>query len=201
MLFVDAFSHSYINSQDTPFLATQDISQIIKGYGEHDAETIINNCNTQVVFRINDHKNAKIASDNLGEQQILKKTQSDQMSPKTMGDRHTLQEQDKKEQIVLPTEIMSLEKFQFYLNLKGIGTTKTEIAANLYKEFPDRCAEYEKKHFEIKIKDESKGKNVNGELKRIKKNVEGGKKEIKIQDRIRRLREDQAQKQKNLPLP
>ena len=33
VLFIDAFSHSYINEEDTPFLSTQDVHPLTPAFG------------------------------------------------------------------------------------------------------------------------------------------------------------------------
>lgn len=47
-------------------LSTQDLSQLIKKYGEQEAETLINQCSNQVWLKLNAAKAAKFASDAFG---------------------------------------------------------------------------------------------------------------------------------------
>lgn len=107
--------------------ANQDLGRIEQEYGKANLKSFVNNFNTTFMFRINEPDTAEFLSRAIGERQVIKTSQSRQMSPNDVGDRKSFSEQEKLERLILPTEFQELPVGTAILTIAGYGTTKIEI--------------------------------------------------------------------------
>jgi len=114
--------------------ANQDLGRIEEQYGRANLKSFYNNFNTTFTFRIREPETAEFLSRAVGEQQLIKASQSRQMSPNEFGDRKSISEQDKTERLILPTEFQSLPDLQAVVNIAGFGISKINIPALFYRE-------------------------------------------------------------------
>jgi len=105
-------------------VANQDLGAIADLYGNDKKDTFFNNFNLHLVFRINDPTTAEFLSKAFGEREVIKKFQSSQFSPTDLGDRFSVNDQEKLEKIILPTEFQNLWDFHAYLKIANYGLTK-----------------------------------------------------------------------------
>jgi type IV secretory pathway TraG/TraD family ATPase VirD4 len=109
------------------FATAQDKGKLEDIYGRNLLTTINNNCNTKMTFRINDFGSAKYNADDLGEIQEIRKRDARSVSPSPYGDRATINDQEKKDPVVLPAEIQNLDDLEFFIKMSNIGITKMKI--------------------------------------------------------------------------
>lgn len=121
------------------FATAQDKGKLEDIYGRNLLTTINNNCNTRLTFRINDYESARYNADDLGEIQEIRKQDSRSVSPSPYGDRATINDQEKRDPVVLPAEIQNLEDLEFFIKMSNIGITRMKI--------PRRHFPHENQHF------------------------------------------------------
>ncbi|MEG6586709.1 type IV secretion system DNA-binding domain-containing protein [Dendrosporobacter sp. 1207_IL3150] len=114
--------------------ANQDLGRIEEQYGRANLKSFYNNFNTTFTFRIREPETAEFLSKAIGEQQTVKTSYSQQMSPGEMGDRKSINEQEKTERAFLPTEFQSLADLHALMNIAGFGIAKIEIPPIFYRE-------------------------------------------------------------------
>ena len=124
------------------FLVTvnQDLGSIAEKYGKEAIKTLFNNYNIHLTFRINDPETSKFLAEAYGEQEVTRKNRSSSFGPSDSGDRFTLNEQDRIEKIILPTELQTLPTFVACLKISNYGITimKTEkIFTNKQADTPE----------------------------------------------------------------
>jgi type IV secretory pathway TraG/TraD family ATPase VirD4 len=105
-------------------LANQDLGSVSNVYGQDQKETFFNNFNIHLTFRLNDPTTSEFLARGFGKREVIKKYRSSSFSPSDLGDRFTLGEQEKVEEIVLPTEFQNLPNFHSYLKIANFGVTK-----------------------------------------------------------------------------
>jgi hypothetical protein len=115
------------------WIVVQDFGLLDKTYTKSFRQTIYNNCNTDMIFRIKDSDTAKYIVDTRGQKDVIKKVDSTQISPSDMGDRRTIADQQKTELIILPSEITNLTLGEAYLNATGLGVAKIKIPNKKYE--------------------------------------------------------------------
>jgi len=108
-------------------VANQDLGSVIHVYGEAQKSTFFNNFNNSVTFKLNDPQTAEYISKAVGDKEVIKVMDSHQMSPEAMGDRLSLNAQEKLEHVLLPSEFLHLREFQAYIKIADQGLTKVEI--------------------------------------------------------------------------
>lgn len=114
--------------------ANQDLGRIEEAYGRANLKSFFNNFNTTFTFRIREPETAEFLSRAIGEQQLIKISQSRQMSPSEVGDRKSISEQEKIERLILPTEFQSLPDLHAIINIAGYGVSSIAIPPLFYKE-------------------------------------------------------------------
>jgi len=125
-------------SKGAPLIcANQDLGRLEETYGKPNVQTLFNNFNSLVVFRINEPKTAEFLSQAIGEQQIIRSQRSSQISPTDYGDRKSYNEQEKLERIMIPSELQSLKDFQAILRVANYGLAKTKILRIYYDKVND----------------------------------------------------------------
>jgi type IV secretory pathway TraG/TraD family ATPase VirD4 len=109
------------------WLGTQSISQLRRVYGDNDADTIVNNCATNAVFRLEDPQSTNYFSNKFGEQETEEMDRSLSMGSEDSRDGETLMPRRYTRKLVLPSEIANLNDTYFYLKMPGHDLTKTFV--------------------------------------------------------------------------
>lgn len=97
----------------------QNVSQLDKVYGHHDRETLMGNFNTKAIFRATNTSTAEYFSKILGQREHRRMQENISYGAHQMRDGVSLNEMEKIEQVVLPSEIMSLKDLECYIKLPG----------------------------------------------------------------------------------
>ena len=114
-------------------LANQDLGSVSNVYGQDQKETFFNNFNIHLTFRLNDPTTSEFLARGFGKREVIKKYKSSSFSPSDLGDRFTMGEQEKVEEIVLPTEFQNLPNFHTYLKIANFGVTKMKTKKEFLK--------------------------------------------------------------------
>lgn len=114
--------------------ANQDLGRIEEMYGKANLKSFFNNFNTNFTFRIREPETAEFLSKAIGDQQIIKTSQSRQISPNEIGDRRSESDQEKTERLVMPVEFQSLQDLQAIVNIAGFGVATLNIPKVFFKE-------------------------------------------------------------------
>ena len=130
-------------------LANQDLGSVANIYGSDRKETFYNNFNIHLTFRLNDPTTSEFLARGFGKREVIKKYRSSSFSPSDLGDRFSLGEQEKVEEIVLPTEFQNLPNFHSYLKIANYGVTKMETKQDF---LPDVSPEFIPRDFRLKRK-------------------------------------------------
>src|SRR4030095_1303995 len=125
-------------------VANQDLGAVADVYGNDKKETFFNNFNLHLVFRINDPTTAEFLAKAFGEREVIKKFQTSQFSPTDLGDRFSMNDQEKLEKVILPTEFQTLPNFHAYLKIAHYGLTKVVVPK---KYLPVRHPEFIQRDF------------------------------------------------------
>ncbi|MPL69285.1 hypothetical protein SDC9_15022 [bioreactor metagenome] len=125
--------------------ANQDLGRIEEKYGRANLKSFYNNFNTTLIFTIREPDTAEFLSKAVGDQQLIKKAQSRQMSPNEVGDRKSISEQEKTERLIMPAEFQSLPVRNAIINIAGYGVSKIEVPELYYKK---RHPEFVMREFE-----------------------------------------------------
>jgi type IV secretory pathway TraG/TraD family ATPase VirD4 len=114
--------------------SNQDLGRIEEQYGRANLKTFFNNFNTNITFRIREPETSEFLSRAIGDQQLIKSSNSRQMSAGEIGDRKSVSEQEKTERLILPTEFQTLPDLYAFINIAGYGVSRIEIPAVFYRE-------------------------------------------------------------------
>lgn len=114
--------------------ANQDLGRIEETYGRANLKTFFNNFNTNFIFRIREPETAEFLSKAIGEQQLIKTSLSRQMSPNSIGDRKSMNESEKTERLIMPTEFQNLPDLTAIINVANYGISKITIPPKFYPE-------------------------------------------------------------------
>ena len=128
-------------------LANQDLGSVANVYGNDRKETFYNNFNIHLTFRLNDPTTSEFLARGFGKREVIKKYRSSSFSPSDVGDRFSLGEQEKVEEIVLPTEFQNLPNFHSYLKIANYGVTRMETKRDF---LPDVSPEFIPRDFRLK---------------------------------------------------
>lgn len=101
-------------------LGIQDMAQLKAKYGIHEAQTLLNQMNTKVLFRFTDPDTTQMISKMLGDKEEGLMKESLSFGANTMRDGVNLNEQIVKEPIVSPTEIASLQNLECFVRLPEV---------------------------------------------------------------------------------
>lgn len=116
------------------WIATQDINQIEKEYGNKTMNTIVNNCTTTVAFAVQDVNTCEYLSKFFGDREILETDESLSMGPADYRDGLSLTRRRKTDRLILPSEFALLPVFSFYLKIGEYPITRDKIT---FKSYPD----------------------------------------------------------------
>lgn len=110
-----------------PVLVAQDFTQVEKIYGIG-ANSIFNNSNTKVFFRISEPRSAEFISRFLGEQEVERTREGMTMGTENYRDGYMINRDIDKRQVVMPSELMNLEDLSFYYKIGHypVGFTKID---------------------------------------------------------------------------
>ena len=97
----------------------QNISQLDKVYGHQDRETLMGNFNTKAIFRATNTTTAEYFSKILGQREHRRMQENISYGAHQMRDGVSLTETEKLEQLVLPSELMTLNDLECYVKLPG----------------------------------------------------------------------------------
>lgn len=124
--------------------ASQDLGRIEERYGKANLKTFFNNFNTTFTFRIREPETAEFLSKAIGEQQLIKTSLSRQMSPNSIGDRKSVNEQERTERLIMPVEFQGLPDLTAIINIANFGISKIAVPPQFYRE---RHPSFQKRDF------------------------------------------------------
>lgn len=144
-------------------IAVQTLSQVRERYGKDGAAAIFGNCGTWTVFRCPDVETAEEASRRIGEQEIERRTQT-QNSSRTRGAKNS-SSQSKNEQIqIVKKRVVLAEEIRALAPCEGFLLTAEERICAVKLPFPPsrapRAAEFVRKN-SARIEEKS-AENLNG---------------------------------------
>lgn len=97
----------------------QNIHQLMHIYGHNEALDLLDQFNTKFIFRVGDPKTASIAASMLGEQETSESRESLSYGANSMRDGVNINTIERRQQLVIPTEVMSLPNLSCYVKLAG----------------------------------------------------------------------------------
>ena len=97
----------------------QNIHQIRNIYGRNEANDLLDQFNSRFIFRVGDQETAQIAANILGEQESKQMQESLSYGANTMRDGVNINTIERKNLLVMPTEIMNLPNLSCYAKLAG----------------------------------------------------------------------------------
>ncbi|MDA0902326.1 MAG: type IV secretion system DNA-binding domain-containing protein [Proteobacteria bacterium] len=118
-------------------ISMQLMSQLREIYGRDGAESISGLCRNRVIFSTPDQDTARWCSDVLGRKETLSVKENLSFGAHEVRDGVTIQETKELENIVLPSEVMSLKDLEFYIKMSnGFPISKSKL---IYQDRPDRA--------------------------------------------------------------
>jgi type IV secretory pathway TraG/TraD family ATPase VirD4 len=117
------------------FIGIQDMGQIDKIYGREHRQSIVNACGSSAVFSVADSDTAKTLSDKYGEYISQETYITQSMGVADNRDGISLNTQKNKEQLILPSEIISLADLNCYVKFPSYPVAKSMF---MYKKFDDQ---------------------------------------------------------------
>lgn len=115
------------------WLGVQDYGEVIDKYGKNLIRTLKNNFQTKVILRTIDSETSQDHAKDLGQTENLRIFDSRQMSPESIGDRVSMNEQKDKDFLFLPSEISMLPKLSGILDVAGYGNSNIKIERKFFK--------------------------------------------------------------------
>ena len=97
----------------------QNIHQLIHLYGQSGALNLLDQFNSRFIFRVSDQEIARITSKMLGEYEMRERQESLSYGANTIRDGVNINTIEKRNQLVLPSEISTLRSLQCYVRLPG----------------------------------------------------------------------------------
>ena len=97
----------------------QNIHQLMHIYGYNEALDLLDQFNTKFIFRVGDPKTAQIVASMLGEQETREDKESLSYGASPMRDGVNINTIERRQQLVLPTEVMTLPNLTCYAKLAG----------------------------------------------------------------------------------
>lgn len=115
------------------WIGIQDVAQLEKVYGREEAKTIMDNCASAAIFACSDDYSAEHLSKRVGDTEILRVDQNVSMGVEDGRDGISLNTKEVVKRLILPSEIINLEKLNLYLKLSGYDITKTILSLKNYQ--------------------------------------------------------------------
>jgi type IV secretory pathway TraG/TraD family ATPase VirD4 len=116
------------------WIGVQEKAQIDALYGKDMANTITNQCNVFLIYRMNDTDSSEYFCKMFGEQEIETMETSFSSAIRDHRDSESYRNMKLTERLVLPSEIQSLPNLNFYLKISGYPLTRSGIS---YRHYPD----------------------------------------------------------------
>jgi len=114
---------------------TQDFAQLSRLYGNDGSKSIFNACGNSITFSVSDESTAEVLSKMYGEREIERTEENTSMGVVDFRDSEGESPKKMTDKIILPSEIMNLETFNFYLKLTDVPVTKDSFT---FREFKKR---------------------------------------------------------------
>lgn len=115
------------------WLGVQDFGRIRDTYGKDIAETLVNNCNTLISFRVLSPETTEYLSRAMGEREKSKVEESHSRGPEDMKDGESISRKEHIEKIILPAEITKLPDLTAYIKIKHLNPARIEIPWKSYQ--------------------------------------------------------------------
>lgn len=115
------------------WIGVQDTGRIKEVYGKDIAETLVNNCNTLIAFRVLSPDTAEYLSKAMAEREKSKVEESHSRGPEDMKDGESISRKEHMEKIVLPGEISTLPDLTAYIKIKHLNPAKIVIPLKIYE--------------------------------------------------------------------
>ncbi|MBP2658650.1 MAG: hypothetical protein H6Q69_1682 [Firmicutes bacterium] len=112
-------------------LASQDMGRIEDKYGRPNTKTFVNNCNTNVFFRLTEPETTKYVSSILGQRQLKRRNQSHTLNARE-SDNQGISEQNTTEDLVMPAELVNLPDLTAYCRIANVGIAKITLPKKFY---------------------------------------------------------------------
>lgn len=116
------------------WIGIQEKSQLDEIYSRNIANTIINQCNNYIIFRMNDSDSAEYFSKLFGEKEIEMMESTYSSGVEKYRDGESYRNITRKERLILPSEIQAIPDLSFFLKIHDMPITKSSIA---FKTFAD----------------------------------------------------------------
>lgn len=113
------------------FIGIQDVGQIDNLYGKELRASIINSCGNNLIFSVKDPVTADFFSEKIGDTEYYEDTQGHSYGEKS--DRINVNQQKRKERLILPSDIMNLRDLSGYLMLVNYNPCLTLFNYKNYK--------------------------------------------------------------------
>ena len=108
-------------------LGLQNIAQLRGVYGDNSAQNISSECNTRCIFKSNDADTAKWMSDNVGEIEVAEYKEGLSYGANTIRDGVNVSKQDKVKPMLLPSEILNMERLHLVLKMPDHPAVRTKV--------------------------------------------------------------------------
>ena len=123
-------------------ISMQLMSQSREIYGKDGAESISGLCRNRLTFATPDQETARWCSDNLGRKEMMISKENISFGASEFKDGVNLVHNKEQENIVIPTEIMSLKDLEFYIKLSnGFPVSKSKIKYQNQKDVANKVEE------------------------------------------------------------
>ncbi|HXN07248.1 MAG TPA: type IV secretion system DNA-binding domain-containing protein [Nitrospiria bacterium] len=115
-------------------LASQNYSRISKIYGDHDSNTILDNCSSRLFFRVQAPDTAEWLERSFSEREVSETEESHSMGPQSLRDGLTLGRKKKMKKIILASEFYALPNLSCYLRIQHRNPALTQIPPVFFPE-------------------------------------------------------------------
>lgn len=115
------------------WIGIQEKAQLDEIYGDNVANTIINQCNTYAIFRMNDTRSAEYFSLLFGERESQSMESSYSSAARDRRETETYRSATRTSRLVLPAEIQELPNLHYYLKIHNHPVTR---AQSVYRDYP-----------------------------------------------------------------
>lgn len=123
-------------------ISMQLMAQLREIYGKDGAESISGLCRNRLTFATPDQETARWCSENLGKKEMLISKENISFGANEFRDGVNLSQERLQENIVIPSEIMSLKDLEFYIKLSnGFPVSKSKIKYQNQKDVANKVEE------------------------------------------------------------
>ena len=119
-------------------LGAQNIAQMRETYGHHMAQDISSECNTRAFFKTNDPDTARWIAQNIGEAEIKEFQEGISYGAHLMRDGINLNTTERIKALLLPSEILNLERLHLVLKMADFPAVRTNLKYKERKECSER---------------------------------------------------------------